>query len=99
MKLSIVFILILGIFSNLFAQNLLEERIRKITGRKKSIYLDKGIFHNGTVKVESKLTRVRHSYSVKQGYERVVFDFSITSELKFASFTSISIIWDKIFII
>jgi hypothetical protein len=59
----------------LHAQNLLEERIRKIPDRKKSIYFDKGIFHNGGPKVASKLKAIRHSYSERQGYERLVFDF------------------------
>lgn len=57
------------------AQNLLEERIRKVTTRKRSVFLDSGIFHNGTAKVKSQLKAIRHSFSKSQGYERLVFDF------------------------
>ena len=66
--------------SSVSAQNLLQERIRRISPRKRSIYLDTGIFHNGGPKINSKLKAVRHSYVAKRGYERVVFDFT-TNEL------------------
>ncbi len=62
--------------SSVSAQNLLQERIRRISSRKRSIYLDTGIFHNGGPKINSKLKAVRHSFSPKRGYERVVFDFT-----------------------
>jgi hypothetical protein len=57
-------------------QNLLEERIRRISSRKRSIYLDSGIFHNGGPKRDSKLKAIRHNYSSKRGYERLVMDFT-----------------------
>lgn len=62
-----------------FGQDLLSERIRKLSGRKKSIYFDKGIFHNGNNSGTSKLMKIRHSYSKKNGYERIVLDFSTNS--------------------
>lgn len=72
-----LFILLAFVFtSSTFAQNLLQERIRRISPRKKSIYLDTGIFHNGGPKRPSKLKAVRHSFSGTRGFERVVFDFS-----------------------
>jgi len=77
---SLFFLLALVFSSSVFAQNLLQERIRRISPRKKSIYLDTGIFHNGGPKLVSKLKAVRHSFSAARGYERVVFDFS-TKEL------------------
>lgn len=43
--------------------------------KKRSIFLDKGIFHNGGVKILSTLKAIRHSYSKKRGFERVVLDF------------------------
>lgn len=58
-----------------YSQNLLEERIRRLPGRKRSIYLESGIFHNGGLKQRSELKAIRHHYSKKNGYERVVFDF------------------------
>ena len=62
-----------------FGQDLLSERIRKLTGRKKSIYFDKGIFHNGNNSGMSKLMKIRHNYSKTNGYERIVLDFSTKS--------------------
>ena len=58
------------------AQDLLGERIRKIEGHKKSVYLDQGIFHNGSPKRTSTVKAIRHSFSKKRGFERLVFDFS-----------------------
>lgn len=58
-----------------WSQNLLEERIRRISDRKRSVYLDSGIFHNGGPKRSSKLKAIRHNFSSKRGYERLVFDF------------------------
>lgn len=57
------------------AQNLVEERIRRLDGRKKSVFLNRGIFHNGGPKVPSALKAVRHSFNPKLGYERLVMDF------------------------
>lgn len=75
---SFLIILVSTLFfsGQIFAQDLMSERIRKITGRKKSIYFNKGIFHNGGAKSKSLLKAVRHSYTARLGYERIVFDFS-----------------------
>jgi len=62
------------------AQNLLKERIWKIPPRKKSIYLDQGVFHGPVSTSKSRLEKVRHSFTKKNGYERVVFDFN-TNEI------------------
>lgn len=81
LKNTSLFVLLTLLFTfSASAQNLLQERIRRISPRKKSIYLDTGIFHNGGPKLNSKLKAVRHSYSTRTGYERVVFDFT-TNEL------------------
>lgn len=58
-----------------FGQNLFDERIRRLPERKLSVFLDRGIFHNGGPKVKSTLKSIRHSYRKKDGFERVVFDF------------------------
>ena len=69
--------LLIALFANsAFSQNLLDERIRRVSSRKRSIYLESGIFHNGGPKRSSKLKAIRHSYSGKKGYERLVFDFT-----------------------
>lgn len=74
-----IFALVLTIFclsQTVFGQDLLKERIRKLSSNKTSIYVEKGIFHNGGVKVQSTLKSVRQSYNPKQGFERIVIDFS-----------------------
>lgn len=57
------------------SQNLTKERIRKVSKSKKSIFLNRGIFHNGLVKNSSRLKSIRENYSSSKGYERIVFDF------------------------
>lgn len=69
-------ILLLLLAFNSTAQDLMGERIRRVSGTKKSVYFDSGIFHNGGPKRKSGLKVVRHSYAEKRGYERVVFDFT-----------------------
>lgn len=78
MKFSVYFLIILQIIflSNLSAQDLMKERIRKLSSNKTSIYIEKGIFHNGGVKQEAVLKSIRQSYNPKQGFERIVIDFS-----------------------
>ena len=58
------------------AQNLLKERIWKISERKRSIFFDKGIFHSGANSKMQNLKGIRNSYVPSRGYERVVFDFT-----------------------
>ncbi len=74
---KLILIVFSAVFINSFShgQNLHHEKIRKITSRKRSIYFDKGIFHNGGLRRKSQLKAVRHSYVSKRGYERLVFDF------------------------
>ena len=69
-------VIILSISSLVSAQDLLNERIWKISARKRSIFLDKGIFHSDVNPMQQKLTNVRNSYVPARGYERIVFDFS-----------------------
>lgn len=73
MKYLILIMFGLGTFS--YAQDLLTERIWKISARKRSIFFDQGVFHSD-LKPESKtLVSLRNSYRSDQGYERIVFDF------------------------
>ena len=58
-----------------WAQNLMRERIRKIEPRKRSIFLNGGIFHGGERKGTFVHKAVRHSYDSAMSQERVVFDF------------------------
>jgi hypothetical protein len=71
------FFLIILIFHSItsFSQDLLKERIRKLTDKKTSIYIESGVFHNGGVKGEAVLKGIRQFYNPKQGYERIVIDF------------------------
>lgn len=72
-----LFIIALFLFSSVsHSQNLFSERIRKLDARKRSVYLESGIFHNGGEKRPSSLKGIRHSFSDKQGFERVVADFT-----------------------
>lgn len=63
----------------LMAQNLMEERIWKVASRKKSIFLDSGVFHHDSNLKNAGITAVRSSANPKQGYERVVIDFNTNS--------------------
>ena len=65
------------------AQDLRNERIRKIDGRKKSVFLNRGIFHNGDVKNSSKLKLIRQHYSATDKHERIVFDFETNQVPRF----------------
>lgn len=64
------------ITSTSFAQNLLKERIWKISSKKRSIFFDKGIFHSQGTSEKQKLVGIRNSYVAARKYERIVFDFS-----------------------
>jgi hypothetical protein len=74
-------LLFLTLFMSLpvLAQNLMEERIWKVSPRKKSIFLDSGVFHHNSSLKGSGITSVRSSATPGQGYERVVVDFNTAS--------------------
>lgn len=57
----------------------MEERIWKVSARKKSIFLDSGIFHLNNSVTASSITAVRNSNLNGRGYERVVVDFNTPS--------------------
>lgn len=58
-------------------QDLLNERIRMIDARKKSVYFQSGVFHNGPLqKNQTTLKGLRHSYVKSRDYERIVIDFT-----------------------
>lgn len=69
-------VLTLLLSTSVFAQGLMEERIWKISGRKKSIFLDSGVFHVNSNVTNAGITGVRNSVGAGQGYERIVVDFS-----------------------
>lgn len=72
-----VFIFMLAQIS--FAQNLFDLAIRQIEPSKKSTYYSDGVLHLMKGVSSGKLVDIRHSYSPKRGYERVVFDFTSNS--------------------
>ena len=65
-----------------FGQNLLTERIWKISSRKRSIFFDQGVFHSDLPSTNNKLLSIRNSYKADQKYERIVFDFQNSSPAK-----------------
>lgn len=68
-------LLLVGLLATqVFAQNLNEERIWKLVPRKKSIYLSHGVFHQNQGPA-AKVTGIRSSWVADRGYERVVIDF------------------------
>lgn len=70
-----IFMISMISISSSWAQDLQSERIRSMSSRKRSIYLESGIFHNGNESLSSEIKSVRHNYSTKRGFERLVFDF------------------------
>jgi len=75
----LIFILSIVFIQATMAQNLLEERIWKVSPRKKSIFLDSGVFHYHSAMSSSKITGIRSSSVDGRGYERVVVDFDSLS--------------------
>ncbi len=75
MKLSFLFLFLLTVISA-FAQNLMEERIWRVSPRKKSIFLDSGVFHKNSDVKSSNIVGLRNSAVSGRGYERIVVDFN-----------------------
>lgn len=75
MKLGLLLLSLLMV-SPILAQNLMEERIWKVPPRKKSIFLDSGVFHLNSELKGANITGVRNSAVNGRGYERVVIDFN-----------------------
>lgn len=78
MKLSLFLLCLLAV-TPVLAQNLMEERIWKVSARKKSIFLDSGVFHLNSNLKSSNITSVRSSAVNGRGYERVVIDFNTST--------------------
>ncbi len=58
------------------AQNLTEERIWKISSRKRSIFLDSGVFHFKSNTTGATISGIRNSVIAGRDYERLVIDFN-----------------------
>ena len=78
MKLVFIWLSLL-VVTPILAQNLMEERIWKVSSRKKSIFLDSGVFHHNSSIKTSSITGVRNSAVNGRGYERVVIDFNTST--------------------
>ncbi|MAX65470.1 MAG: hypothetical protein QF441_11965 [Bacteriovoracaceae bacterium] len=77
MRLNLLFLIgIMGLINISHAQDLLQERIWKVSSKKRSIFFDKGVFHSEKNPIFQKLNGIRNSYIPARGYERIVFDFS-----------------------
>jgi hypothetical protein len=57
----------------------MEERIWKVSPRKKSIFLDSGVFHKNSNLKASNIIGIRNSMVNGRGYERIVVDFNTAS--------------------
>jgi hypothetical protein len=79
---SILVAFVFLVTSQAFAQNLNAQRIWKISSKKRSIFLDKGVFHLDSMKGVNKLLNIRNSFFKSRGYERLVFDFEISNPPK-----------------
>lgn len=75
MRFILKVLVLIFVSQSVMAQDLMAERIRRVPAKKRSIYFDSGIFHNGGPKISSTIKAVRHSYSESRGFERVVIDF------------------------
>ena len=75
-RVGLIILLFFTVSLNSYADNLLKERIWKISSKKRSIFLDKGVFHSENNPIAQELTGIRNSFVKSRGYERVVFDFS-----------------------
>jgi hypothetical protein len=75
MKLGLL-IFCLSTVISAFAQNLMEERIWRVSSRKKSIFLDSGVFHKNSDVKSSNIVGLRNSAVSGRGYERIVVDFN-----------------------
>lgn len=71
---KIISIIFIVLSANIFAQDLLKQRVINLKGRKSSIYSDGGsFFHKSTLK-GSKIKGIRSFYSDTRGFERIVLD-------------------------
>lgn len=75
MKFSLFLLFILTTATSM-AQSLMEERIWKVAARKKSIFLDSGVFHVNSELKSASIVGMRNSVVAGRGYERVVVDFN-----------------------
>jgi hypothetical protein len=78
MKFCLIFLGLLSVVP-LCAQNLMEERIWKVAPRKKSIFLDSGVFHLNSELKGAAISGIRSSSVDGRGYERLVIDFTTPS--------------------
>lgn len=69
-------ILIFSVVQISFSQDLMNERIRKIGDKKRSVYFKGGVFHSSVTQAPSSLKAIRHGYQPANGFERLVFDFT-----------------------
>ncbi len=81
-----------------YATDLSKDHVRKLLPTKKSIYLQKGIFHTSFVSSQDNFTikEMRHFFSKKEGHERVVFQFDSQQIPKI--YGSISALEKKIYV-
>jgi len=68
-------LMVLSTLNISYAQDLFGERIWKVSSRKKSVFLPRGIFYHKGSSTSARVKAIRHSYNKRTGIERMVFDF------------------------
>jgi hypothetical protein len=76
MRALILAFVLIAVTFGAFAQNLTEERIWKISSRKRSIFLDSGVFHYKSNTTGASISGVRNSVAAGRDYERLVIDLN-----------------------
>lgn len=72
---KILTLLLLFCATHVFSQNLQDSRILKISDKKRSIFIDRGIFYYGSFNTPlQNLISVRNSFDQTKEIERLVFD-------------------------
>jgi hypothetical protein len=89
MKKKLFIFCIFASFSNhSFAQNLNQEKAKKMEGRKTGVYVQEGIFYKTGQEIKTELQNIRRSGDSAKSQERVVIDFSTANVPKVYSYLS-----------
>lgn len=74
-----IFLIIFSVFicaTSSMAQSINGERILKLDGNKKSVYVDRGVLYLQSQTYSATILNIRSFFSQDQGFERIVFDFA-----------------------
>ena len=71
-----LFLLFFIVFNSYASINLTNQRIWKVSDKKRNIYLDKGIIYLNSNEEKVALTSIRNRFNASKGFERIVLDFN-----------------------